>query len=103
MKYIKEYKQQFDLDFAMAKIKEEYPEIKVMEMYDEEMLEWIDPDWEDDYESEYDWYMDHNNGEAQDVVITHIINWYKSKYEVDLNTEEYSDLFGKIKEEYNLF
>jgi hypothetical protein len=36
--------------------------------FDNEM-EWVEDGWEDDYESEYDWYIDHSNEEAQDVVI----------------------------------
>jgi hypothetical protein len=105
MKYLKKYnenKEEFDLEFAMVKIKEKYSEQEVAEMFDNEILEWIDPDWEDDYESEYDWYMDHNNGEAQDVVIEQIINWYKKEYNKELSTDEYSELFDEIKSHYNL-
>lgn len=105
MKWIKKYnesKSEFDLDFAIAKIKEKFDEDKVIEMYDNEMLEWVDPDWQDDYESEYDWYMDHNNGEAQDVIINHMINWFKVEYNKSLDGDEYTDLFNKIKEEYHI-
>lgn len=94
--------EEFDLDFAMSKIKEEYSEEKVTEMFDEELLEWVDPDWEDDYESEYDWYIDHNNGEAQDVVIEHVINWYRKEYDKKLSSDDYAQLFDEIKSHYNL-
>jgi hypothetical protein len=94
--------EEFDLDFAMSKIKEEYSEEKVAEMFDEELLEWTDPDWEDDYESEYDWYIDHNNGEAQDVVIEHVINWYRKEYDKNLSSDDYVQLFDEIKSHYNL-
>jgi hypothetical protein len=70
-------------------------------MFDEEVLEWVDSDWQDDYESEYDWYVDHNNGEAQDSVITQIINWFKKEFNKTLNIDEHSELFDAIKSEYD--
>jgi len=96
-----EYDDYFDLDFAIAKIKDHFDEDKVIGMFDDEVLEWVDTDWEDEYESEYDWYVDHNNGEAQDSVITQIINWYKKEFNKTLNTDEHSELFDAIKSEYD--
>jgi len=91
----------FDIQFAMAKIKEHFDEMKVVEMFDEEILEWVDSDWEDDYESEYDWYVDHNNGEAQDSVINQIINWFRKEFDKILSIDEHSELFDAIKSEYD--
>ena len=110
MKYLNKYKkfnesessEEFDLDFAMSKIKEKYSEMDVAEMFDQELLEWVDPDWEEEYESEYDWYMDHNNGEAQDVVIESIINWYRDEFNKKLSSDNYIELFDEIKSHYNL-
>jgi hypothetical protein len=105
MKYLKKYNEnseEFDVTFAMSKIKEKYSEQEVAEMFDEEILNWVDPNWEEDYESEYDWYIYHNNDEAQDVVIEQIINWYKKEYNKELSTDEYSELFDEIKSHYNL-
>lgn len=95
---------QFDLDLAITRIKEEYSDNEVASRYDNEIMEWVDSDWEEDgnYESEYDWYMDHNNGEAQDVVIGEMINWYKRTYDKDMSDEDYSELFDEIKSEYGL-
>ena len=98
---VEEYDDYFDLQFAMAKIKDHFDEDKVIGMFDDEVLEWVDTDWEDEYESEYDWYVDHNNGEAQDSVITQIINWYKKEFNKTLNTDEHSELFDAIKSEYD--
>jgi len=95
------YDDYFDLDFAMDKIKDHFDEDKVIEMFDEEILEWVDSDWQDDYESEYDWYVDHNNGEAQDSVINQIINWYKKEFNKTLSIDEHSELFDAIKSEYD--
>ena len=93
---------QFDLDLAITRIKEEYSDNEVASRYDLEIMEWVDPDWEDDYECEYDWYIDHNNGEAQDVVIGEMIDWYKRTYDKDISDDDLSDLFDEIKSEYGL-
>lgn len=71
-------------------IEKNYSEERVIEMLDKEILEWSD--WEEgdeDYESEYDWYEDHNNNEAEDAVINVIIGDIKKNVpnipkEVDL-------------------
>jgi len=98
---LKENLESFDLQFAMAKIKEQFDEDKVIGMFDEEVLEWVDSDWQNDYESEYDWYIDHNNGEAQDSIINQIINWYKKEFDKRLNIDDHSELFDAIKSEYD--
>ena len=107
MRYIKSFENlessKFDLQFAMAKIKVEYSEDKVIGMFDDEFLNWVDSDWEDDYDSEYDWYIDHNNGEAQDAVIHVIMNWYCKNFNDNksLSMDDHCELFDAIKEEYN--
>jgi hypothetical protein len=47
--------------------------------------------WLDDYESEYDWYIDHSNEEAQDVVISELISWYEiyKKASINMNITNY--------------
>ena len=92
----------FDLDLAITRVKEEYSDDEVAARYDNEIMEWVEPDWEDDYECEYDWYIDHNNDEAQDVVISSIISWYKNTYNKDISDDDYSELFDTIKAEYGI-
>jgi len=103
MKHLKKFNENtsFDIDYALLKVKEQYSESEVCQMFDDEVLEWVDDNWEDEYESEYDWYVDHNNGEAQDTIITQMINWFKSKYNQDMTIDEYSNLFDSIKNEYD--
>lgn len=103
MRYLKKYMilESNSIDFVMAKIKEEFTEDKVTQRLDEEILEWVDSDWEDDYESEYDWYQDHNNGEAEDVVIDEIIDWYEDNWG-KLSDNIRSEVIDSIKEEYYL-
>ncbi len=106
MKFIKKFNEnvesEFDLDLAITKIKEQFSDEEVISNYDEEILNWVEEDWADDYDSEYDWYIDHNNGEAQDVVVSDIISWYKGEFSKELSLDEYSDLYDAIKSEYGL-
>ncbi len=106
MKFIKKFNEnvesEFDLDLAITKIKEQFSDEEVISNYDEEILNWVEEDWVDDYDSEYDWYIDHNNGEAQDVVVSDIISWYKGEFSKELSLDEYSDLYDAIKSEYGL-
>lgn len=93
----------FNLESVMSKIKEEYDEMKVAEMIDEEVLSggWVESDWEEEYESEHGWYGDFGTGEAEDVVINDIISWYESKYGA-LNTDDKVSLMYGIKDEFNI-
>ena len=107
MKHIKRYKvfegvDTFNIDDAMSSIRNAYSQDAVESAFDNEVINWVDDDWSDDFDSEYDWYIDHNNGEAQDVVIGEMINWYKRTYEKDISDEDYSELFDEIKSEYGL-
>jgi hypothetical protein len=78
-------------------LKENFTEEKVAEMLDEEIVNWVDPDWEEDYESEYDWYVDHNNKEAEDEVINQIIIEVKNALP---NLPNEIDMYDVIKELY---
>jgi hypothetical protein len=78
------------------KIKEKYTDMDVCVIFDNEMLNWIDDDWQDDegeYDSEFDWYIDHNNNEAEDVVFSMIVNEiYPDLENIDV------DLFIELKD-----
>lgn len=105
MRYLRKYNEnessQFDVEFAIAKIKEKFTDDKVASLFDNEVLEWVDPDWSDNYDSEYDWYMDHNNGEAQDVIIDQLIDWYMKEHG-KIPVGEQIKLRDRIKDEYDV-
>jgi hypothetical protein len=90
-----------DIDFIMSKIKEHFSQSSVTELFDSEILEWVDDDWEDGYDSEYDWYMEHNNGEAQDAVIHQMISWYKKEFNKNDSDIDWLELPDAIKSEYD--
>jgi hypothetical protein len=101
MKYLKHFESiEFDIDFAISKIKEQFSDDTICNMLDEEILEWVDSDWIEEYESEHDWYVDHNNREAEDIVIEQIITWYENKYG-HLNERDKLLLIDKLIDIYN--
>jgi hypothetical protein len=103
MRHIKKFnenKEIFDLEDALSKILEKYPESDVIEMFDDEIINWLDQDWSDDYESEYEWYQDHGNGEAEDVIISKIIDWFENTYGIELASEDRLELYDSIKDTY---
>lgn len=102
MRYIREYKENFDLDFAMAKIKNHFNLDSVTKMFDTEVKEWIDDNWKEGFETELDWYVDHNNGEAQDLVINQIISWYEKEFNKDLSQNDRKELVNSIQNEYKI-
>jgi len=53
-------------------LKSEYPEIKISEMIDEEISEWVDRDDSNFEGDEYEWYQEYCNGEAEDAVRANI-------------------------------
>ena len=78
-------------------------EIFIASEYDEEITNWVEDGWNGEYDSEYDWYLDHNNGEAQDVVISSIISAIKVwliSYGIDA-TDENLEAHDAITEKYN--
>lgn len=76
-------------------LNQNFDEQKVSEMLDEEIINWVDADWEEDYESEYDWYIDHNNNEAEDEIINQIMKEVKNALP---NLPSEIDVFDVIKE-----
>jgi len=104
MKYLRKYNENintFDVDFAISKIKEHFDFKKVKEMLDKEVLEWTPEDEDGSY------YSEHSNGEAEDTIITHLIDWYSIKYPSSYSEENeeassnYSVLRKAIQKEYN--
>ena len=75
MKYLKKYnenQEQQDPEFAIVKIKERYPEDMIQKMLEEEIKQWI-PD-----EEEINFYSTSGNGEAEDVIINQMIEWFNN-------------------------
>jgi hypothetical protein len=91
MKYLRKYNENidtFDVDFAIIKIKEKFPKVK--EMLGKEVLMWTHP-------KDGSSYSDRSNNEAEDIIITHLINWYSSEHPYsDENKETLIEAIQKL-------
>jgi hypothetical protein len=64
-------------------------------MLDKEVLEWTPEDEDGSY------YSDHSNGEAEDAIITHLIDWYSIKYPSGYSDGSEDTLRQSIQKTYN--
>ena len=97
MKYLKKYnenREQQDPDFAIAKIKERFPDqSEIQDMLNDEINQWK-PDEEDP-----EYYFSTGNGEAEDVIINHMIGCFEDKY-YSLSEENFEKVKQLILKEY---
>lgn len=96
MKYLKKYnenQEQQDPVFAIAKIKEKFPQDMVQDMLNDEINQWK-PDEED-----IEYYSRTGNGEAEDVIINHMISSFEEKY-YSLSDENFEEVKKLILKEY---
>lgn len=116
MKLVKTYEtfighevpQEFDADFAIAKIKHFFSEYDVKNMVDDEIENWVDDSNlseinrnNQEYETKREWYDDHGTGEAEEVVAEQLANWYQREFKKELTDEELESLIKKISETYD--
>jgi PKD repeat protein len=106
MKYIKPFNESssdFDINFALTKIKEEWSKEKIDGIYQEEWKNWVDDNWDDsEYDSDREWYDEHNNGEAEDIVLDNLIDWFLTKYNKTVSDVDRDELVSLLKKEYKL-
>jgi hypothetical protein len=96
MKYLRKYNEnnsEFDVDFAIAKIKEHFTEDAVQDMLNDEINQWK-PDEEDP-----EYYFKTGNGEAEDVIINHMTDWFEKNYN-SLSDENFEKVKELILKEY---
>jgi hypothetical protein len=91
----------FDADFAMAKIKHFYSDYDVKNLVDDEIENWVEEDQVgDNYEDKIDWYYDNASGEAEEVVLDQLINWYEREFKKELSDEQREELSKRIIDVY---
>ena len=97
----KEVPTEFDPNFAIAKIKHFFPEYDVKSMVDDEIKNWVEEDQiGDNYEDDIDWYYDNGSGEAEEVVVDQLIDWYQTEFKKELTDEQRGELSNMIIKEY---
>lgn len=92
MKYLKKINEMNNnYDYIIANIKNNYKHDIVLDIYTKEIEEWTDKGIE--------WYEKNNNGEAQEIILDKIINWYNDKYDI-MDTETENEIREKLKQEF---
>ena len=91
MRYLRKYNENtFDKHHAVVKIKEQFTEETVSEMFADEVKEWVE---EGDYNAV-------SNGEAEDIIIHQLISWYKKEFNKQLEEQQETQLENALKQEY---
>ena len=95
MKHLRKYNESasLDIDFAIVKIREYFSEEEVVEMVSKEIAEWSDDD---------EFYSNNGNGEAEEVVIQEMINWFKREFSKQIEESDFAALEDEIKATYQV-
>lgn len=93
MKYLRKYNENIDTDFAIVKIREHFSEEEVAGMVKKEISEWVDDE---------DFYSNNGNGEAEEVVIQEMINWFKREFSKQIEEDEFATLEDEIRTTYQV-
>ena len=93
MKHLRKFNESvgLDIDFAIVKIREYFSEEKVAEMVSKEISEWSDDD---------EFYSNNGNGEAEEVVIQEMINWFKREFSKQIEESDFAAFEDEIKSTY---
>ncbi len=86
------------------KIISENEESAILERVDDQRSEYIDSDWDanGDYDDEYEWYIDHCNGEAEDDILNAVLKQFETKYGLAIAADDYLHIFDQLKSEWGL-
>ncbi len=114
MKVVKTYENflEFDINFAIAKIKHHYSEYDVKNLVDEEIEELVDDSsltditlsskrlgQEQEYETKREWYDDHGNEEAEELAAERLVDWYENEWGKELTDEQKHALSSALLDE----
>jgi len=106
----KEISQEFDADFAMAKIKHFYSEYEVKELFDDELPNWVDDSVYQNFEDVCDWFYDNSIDDSDlkkniaisvsDIVSDQLIDWYEREFKIELTEPQREELSKRIIKTY---
>lgn len=65
--------------------------------FDIEVLEWVDDNWHEDYDTEFDWYTDNGTGEAE----ANVLKEYFNKFMPNITVKQLAAIFNKHIPEIN--
>jgi len=81
----------FDMEFAIVKIREHFSEQMVSGMIKKEIAEWSDDE---------EFYSRNGNGEAEEVVVHEMINWFKREFSKNMEESDIAALEDEIRAAY---
>ena len=90
------------IEDIVAKIKEQYDSVDVVTKLDEEILNWVDDDWEDEHDNEYDWYSSYGRGEAEGAILEEMIATYNNQHNKgkELDFDTHCRVYERLQEEF---
>jgi hypothetical protein len=74
-------------------------EADVRGLIDEEMMEWVDDGWEDEFDDLYEAYTEQGRGEAERVVLEQLIK----DTGVELNTDQHCEVMDTLCEIWGIY
>lgn len=93
-----------ELEKIIEKIKTQYSPDDILNLLDEEILNWDYGYTEseiDEYESRFDFYYEYNNGEAENAVVDNILSKFgTSRNKLFEENEDYLLIFEEWLEDY---
>jgi hypothetical protein len=90
MRFNENNQEETDINFIIAKIKEEFPVNAVRDMYKEECGQ-----WSDDYEEEASF-----SGVAEEVILNKLLGWFQKQYSKTLSDEKFDEAYSKLQDVY---
>ena len=90
------------IEKIIADIKNDFSEMDVCKILDEEILNWVEDNWQEEHEDEYEWYASYGHGEAEAAIIEQLIKYWVHNYNkgIELDKQTYLQAYSQIKKEY---
>ena len=100
--YLLLHEQSEKIEDITSFILKNYSQGKVDNLIGKKIPEYVDPGWDDEFETEEEWYNEYGQGEAEYDVITEIIQQASRKNNVNLSQTEFADLQNWFYKKYDI-
>ena len=95
-------KQMNTVEVVIRDVLNKYSEDTIRRMVDELIPEYLSSDWEEDFNDEYDAYIETGNVEAEAAILTQVINENLRATSTELSTDEWCVVYDELKEEWGI-
>ena len=79
-----------------------HPEVEVFELIDDAMHDYIDSDWEDEFDNINEAYEETGRGEAESHVLGDLIRKAVKSCKTEISDDQYCELFDRLAEQWCL-